>query len=97
MLGPLGAELAALRAERNAFDRVLLVTVLGEVSDKVGALRSLHSALRPNGILSITETVIDPHYLPRSRVRRLAQQVGFTVDSAFGSPLAFTLNFRKSG
>jgi ubiquinone/menaquinone biosynthesis C-methylase UbiE len=97
MLGPLGADTPALRAERNAFDRVLLVTVLGELPDQLGALRCLHSALRPGGILSITETIIDPDYQPRSRVRRLAEQVGFQVDSSFGSPLAFTLNFRKSG
>ena len=92
--GSLDADSPVLRNE-PAFDRILLVTVLGEIPDQAGALRSLHSVLAPGGLLSVTETIIDPDYLPRGRVKDLASSAGFTLAQDFGSALAFTLNFRK--
>jgi ubiquinone/menaquinone biosynthesis C-methylase UbiE len=94
--GALEANAAALRGERDAFDRILLVTVLGEIPDRAGALRSLHSALKVDGILSITELIVDPDYQSRAQVRRLAEEAGFFLDRSFGSPLAFTMNFQKA-
>lgn len=71
------------------------MSVLGELLDPLGALRCLQSVLKPGEILSISEIIIDPDYHPRSRVRRLAEGIGFQLDSFFGSPLTFTINFRK--
>lgn len=92
--GSLEADSPVLRNE-PVFDRILLVTVLGEIPDPVGALRSLHSVLAPGGLLSVTETIIDPDYLPPGRVKDLASKAGFTMAANFGSPFAFTVNFRK--
>jgi ubiquinone/menaquinone biosynthesis C-methylase UbiE len=39
------------------FDRVLLVTVLGEIPDRDAALKEIFSALKPGGILSVTEII----------------------------------------
>lgn len=77
------------------FDRVFLVTVLGEVPDRAAALRALHALLRPGGILSVTEFLPDPHFQPRGSVRRLAEAAGFVPGESYGTALAFTLNFRK--
>ena len=78
-----------------SFDRVLLVTVLGEIPDREGAVRSLYSALKPGGLLSVTELIIDPDYQPRREVRAIGQRVGFELDRSFGNALAFTQNLRK--
>ncbi len=80
----------------NAFDRALLVTVLGEIVDQIAALREIHGALKPGGILSITEVLPDPHYQSRRRVRRLAESVGFEFNELLGPWYAFTMNFRKA-
>ena len=77
------------------FDRVMLVTVLGEVPDPERAMRELYSVLKPGGLLSVTELIIDPDYQPRSRVRALGQEVGFEIERSYGTALAFTQNFRK--
>lgn len=77
------------------FDRAVLVTVLGEVPDREAALRGLYSALKPGGILSITELILDPDYVRRPTVGELAGRCGFQSDRAFGNPLMFTVNFRK--
>ncbi len=57
--------------EKNVFDRALLVTVLGEISDREAALHQMFAALKPGGLLSITEVIPDPHYQPYSVVRCL--------------------------
>ena len=77
------------------FHRAFLVTVLGEVPDRVAGLRTLHGLLRPEGVLSITEFLPDPHYQSRTTVRRLAAEAGFQPGAAFGGALAFTLNLHK--
>jgi len=76
----------------GAFDRALLVTVLGEIPDRVNALREIQHSLRPGGILSVTEVFPDPHYQSRSTVRRLAEQAGFAVRETSGNWRAFTIN-----
>lgn len=81
--------------ESDSFDRAFLVTVLGEIPDRLAALRSIHAALKPGGILSITEVLPDPHYQTRSVVRRLGEAAGFTVETVQGSARAFTMNLRK--
>lgn len=78
------------------FDRALLVTVLGEIPDRDRAMRALYAALKPAGVLSVTEVLPDPHYQSRRTVRGLAERAGFVLDRTYDTPLAFTMNFRKA-
>jgi ubiquinone/menaquinone biosynthesis C-methylase UbiE len=80
---------------RDLYDRALLVTVLGEIPDRAAALRELFAALKPGGMLSVTEIVFDPHFQSRRTVTRLAVAAGFRESAFFGNRIAFTLNFRK--
>ena len=77
------------------FDCALLVTVLGEVPDREAAMRALYSALKPGGLLSVTELIIDPDYQSRTQVRNLGQRAGFEIERSYGTALAFTQNLRK--
>ena len=81
--------------ERAAFDRAILVTVLGEIPDRAAALRTILGALKPGGILSVTEVLPDPHFQTRSTVLRLAAAVGFRLRGEYGNWAAFTLNFER--
>jgi ubiquinone/menaquinone biosynthesis C-methylase UbiE len=81
--------------EENAFDRALLVTVLGEITDRKAALEEIYSALKPGGILSVTEIIPDPHYQSRNTVLSLAESAGFRLQRQYGGWLAFTMNFEK--
>jgi len=76
-------------------DRALLVTVLGEIPDREAALREIFEALKPGGVLSVTETIFDPHYQRRETVIRLAGAAGFREKAFFGSRVAYTLNLEK--
>lgn len=77
------------------FDRAVLVTVLGEIPDPMSALKEIHNALIPGGILSVTEVIFDPHFQRRETVLRMAQAAGFKEKNFFGRSLAYTLHLEK--
>lgn len=80
---------------QDVFDRALLVTVLGEIPDRRAALHEIFQALKPGGILSVTEVLPDPDFQTPGTVRRLASEVGFEEQAHFGGLPAFTLHLRK--
>jgi ubiquinone/menaquinone biosynthesis C-methylase UbiE len=55
--------------EKGAFDRVLLAFVLGEVRDRAVAAHELYVALKPGGLLSVTEGFGDPDIRRPTTVR----------------------------
>ena len=79
----------------SSFDRVFLCAALGEIPDRAAALTQCYRALKPRGTLSITEMFGDPHYQPRSVVRRLAEDAGFRLESVRGGWWLFTADFVK--
>jgi len=83
------------KLEVRLMDRALLVTVLGEIPNRDAALREIFNALKPGGILSVTETIFDPHFQRRDTVARLVGAVGFREKAFFGNRVAFTQNFEK--
>lgn len=94
---PLRAGLGEGALPAGEFDVAFLVTVLGEVPDKLAALREIHGALRDGGVLSITEVLPDPHYQRIGRVRELARAAGFAgEDELFPGLVSYTLNVRKA-
>lgn len=81
--------------ERDAFDRAFLTTVLGEIPNRERALKEIYDALKPGGMLSVTEVLIDPHYQSRATVQRLVMRAGFRLERAWGNVFNFTMNFVK--
>ena len=79
----------------DAFDRAVLKHVLGEISDRVAALREIYAALKPGGVLSITETIADPHFQSKSKVREMTSEAGFCPGPEWGGRLSYTLNVFK--
>ena len=69
---PLRAGLGEGALQEGGFDRIVLAMVLGEVRDRASAVRELHAALGPGGILSVTEIFGDLVPLERHRRPRVA-------------------------
>jgi ubiquinone/menaquinone biosynthesis C-methylase UbiE len=80
---------------QERFDRALLVTVLGEILDREVALKEIHDALKPGGLLSVTEVIFDPHFQRQSTVTHLAGAVGFRETSTHGNCIAYTMILKK--
>ncbi|MEA4909009.1 MAG: class I SAM-dependent methyltransferase [Anaerolineaceae bacterium] len=81
--------------EQDYYDRALLVTVLGEIPDRQEALDEIFAALKPGGLLSISELLPDPHFQPKATVRRLTTRAGFDELDCTGRPWSYTLLLRK--
>lgn len=80
----------------DAFDRALLVTVLGEIPEREAVLREIYASLKPGGILSVTEVIADPHFLRRETVTEAALAAGFVEKAFYGWSLSYTMHFEKA-
>ena len=89
-------ELGKGKLEKAYYDRAMLVTVLGEIPEQEAALQEIYQALKPGGILSVTEVIFDPHFQSRESVQRVAGRVGFREAGFFGKRLAYTMHFEKN-
>ena len=81
----------------STFDLVLLVGVAGGWARRERAFWELHRVLRPGGHLSLSEALDGADYVRATTLRREATNVGFVLRERRGSPVAYTLNFRKAG
>lgn len=79
----------------ESFDRALLVTVLGEIPDRVAALREIWTALVPGGFLLVTEIMGDPHYQRQRTVAALGEAAGFRVAGTVGGFIAHSTRLDK--
>lgn len=80
---------------QNMFDRAILVTVLGEIPEREQAVKEIFNALKPGGILSITEIIFDPHFQRRQTVSKIAEQCGFRQKNLYGNAIAYTMHVEK--
>ena len=79
--------------EKDKYDYILLVNVLGEIPKRQHALEETFNALKPDGILSITETIFDPHYQRISTLDKLTQKAGFQRKQFFGQWYSYTVHY----
>lgn len=84
-----------LPLDNASVDRAFLVTVLPEIPNQARALAELYRVLKPDGVLSITEEILDPHYLFPSETIQRVEAAGFRLEQHFGNWWVYTLNFRR--
>lgn len=77
-------DITALPLPDAGLDRILMVTVLGEVPDRRGALHECFRVLRPGGTLFIGESLPDPDFIPPRRLVREAEAAGFAASTRTG-------------
>lgn len=77
------------------FDKIFMVTVLGEVENKDGYIAEFYRMLKPGGILSISEQAGDPDKITAKELISMMENQGFTFSKKYGSKRNFTVNFVK--
>ena len=79
----------------NSFDRIFMVTVLGEIENKMAYINEFNRIIKPGGILSISELAGDPDKLDVEEVKELVQNSDFEFYKIFGNAKNYTINFKK--
>src|SRR3990172_1791257 len=92
---PVAADACRLPLPDASVDAAFLITVLGEIPDRVTALHELRRVLKPGGVLSFRETLGDPDYVFEATLRDLCRACGFQLLSPDRLPLGYALSFTR--
>lgn len=82
---------------REYFDRAVLSTVLGEIPDRVRALREIRDALKPDGYLVVAEVIGDPHYQFKRKVIELSREAGLDPGETRTGMFGYTMRLYRRG
>jgi ubiquinone/menaquinone biosynthesis C-methylase UbiE len=85
----------ALPFSKESFDVVYMVAVFQEIPDKEKALKEIKRVLKNNGLLSISEFIVDPDYPLKSTTTKMVQKVGFKLNKISGNFFNYTITFGK--
>lgn len=79
------------------YDAISMVCVLGEVPKNEHELliKKVSEILAHGGVLSITETIFDPHFQSHKYVKKLMESFGFAENKFIGNKLAYTAHYHK--
>ncbi|MBN1634376.1 MAG: methyltransferase domain-containing protein [Ignavibacteria bacterium] len=80
----------------NTFDRIFMVTVIGEVENKNEYLEEFFRIMKKGGILSISEQAGDPDKMSINEIREPVENIGFEFHRRYGNKRNFTINFKKN-
>ncbi len=81
--------------ENESFDRVYMVTVIGEVTEKEKYIHEIERILKKGGVLSISELAGDPDRVSIEELKELISIGGLKLQKHFGSKKNYTINFIK--
>ncbi|MBD3214551.1 MAG: methyltransferase domain-containing protein [Candidatus Lokiarchaeota archaeon] len=84
-----------LSFEDKSIDRVLAIACLPELPDQVKALQECKRILKPDGIISLAEIILDPDYPFRKTEKRWAREAGLQLKEEFGNWFVYQFNFKK--
>jgi SAM-dependent methyltransferase len=90
---PMVGDALSLPLADDSVDAAFLFTVLGEIPDRPRAIVELRRVLRPGGVLSISESLMDPDYQLRDSVSDLCRALGFDILDHSRQPLGYTMCF----
>lgn len=88
-LVPTRGDATALPYEDASVDAVVLTAVLGEIPDRLAALREVRRVLRPGGRLVVGELFGDPHFTRRGALERLGAESGLRLSELSGPSLGY--------
>ena len=85
-----------LQFEDHSIDLVCMISVLQEIPDKARALQEVRRVLKSNGILAVTELLVDPDYPWKKTTIRMVTGAGFKLQQVQGNLLNYTITFVPS-
>lgn len=87
---------SALPFRDGSFDRITLMSVLGEVPDRAGALRECARTLGDEGRLLVAEALPDPDYVAPATLAREATRSGLVALAREGRWASYAQQFARA-
>jgi ubiquinone/menaquinone biosynthesis C-methylase UbiE len=81
----------------GSLDAAVMAMALGEIPEGASIFPIVFSALKPAGQLLVAESIFDPHFVSRGRLRRIAQAAGFAERAYSGNVFGYSVTFEKPG
>jgi len=79
----------------DSYDRIVMITVLGEIPNREKAMKEIVGALKSGGRILIEETIRDPHFQRVNIVREYANNVELIEIGHFGSRFNYIILYEK--
>jgi ubiquinone/menaquinone biosynthesis C-methylase UbiE len=79
----------------GVFDRAALIACLPMISNKQLALSELRRVLKPDGLLLVSEELVEPEYVPLAVTRRWCKRAGFQEVAMYRDALFYSLVLRS--
>ncbi|PZA11156.1 methyltransferase [Rhodopseudomonas palustris] len=92
---PLRTDVREAAIPAGSLDAAVMVMALGEIPDGAGIFPSVFAMLRPGGRLLVAESVFDPHYVSRRRVRQQVTAAGFRELRCAGNAFGYSITFER--
>ena len=80
----------------DSFDRAVMIAVLPMLPDKQQALSEAHRVLKRDGLLFVSEDLIEPEYVPPSITRRWGRRAGFQHVATHRTLWFYSVVFRRA-
>ena len=90
------SDVRSARIDDGSLDGAVMVTALGEIPEAAKVLPWIFSALKPGGRLLVAETIFDPHFVRRARLREMARSAGFAERDYSGNVFGYSITFEKA-
>ncbi len=88
------ADACSLPVGDSSVDVAFMVTVLGEIPNGKRALAELRRVLKPDGLITVFESALDPHHLQASDVTAWGEASGFELVESRGNWLSYHMKLR---
>jgi ubiquinone/menaquinone biosynthesis C-methylase UbiE len=91
------SDVRSAHIDHGSLDAAVMVMALGEIPEAPGVFPFVFSALKPGGSLLVAESIFDPHFVSRGRLRKIAQAAGFAERTYSGNVFGYSITFEKPG
>jgi ubiquinone/menaquinone biosynthesis C-methylase UbiE len=95
-LVPTQGDATRLPYEDDSIDGAILTAVLGEIPDRLAALKEIRRVLKPTGRLVVGELFGDPHFTSRGSLEKLGVEADLAVTEDSGPAFGYFARLNPS-
>jgi len=92
---PMQSDVRGAQISDGSLDAAVMVMAFGEIPEGADIFPFIFSALKPGGRLLVAESIFDPHFVSRGKLRKFAQAAGFAERAYCGNVFGYSLTFER--